>query len=188
MSEMPGDAGITVDDLRNLVGELRMIAARLLCRESPAHTYTPTALAMTALRRAKLKDQDWDAVRWENRAHFFAALSQAMRNALVDHARRRKAKGRDHVMYLPPDEGIFHDLPAEAEERPERILHLDEALRGLDALDEHLADLVRGHYYLGYTAAEMAVFHGVSEKTIDRHLKRARVLLRQLMEELPAPT
>ncbi|HEV8543218.1 MAG TPA: hypothetical protein VGR78_12555, partial [Verrucomicrobiae bacterium] len=64
---------IRVDDLRNLLGELRMMARQLLSSER-VHSFTPTALAMTALRRAKLSDQDWSEVRWENRAHFFSAL------------------------------------------------------------------------------------------------------------------
>jgi hypothetical protein len=98
---------ITIDDLRNLVGELRMMARQLLDRESHRHSFTPTALAMTALRRAKLEEQSWQEVRWENRAHFFSALAMAMRHALIDHARRRKARGRDNIVYLPPDELLF---------------------------------------------------------------------------------
>jgi RNA polymerase sigma factor (TIGR02999 family) len=174
---------ITLEDLRDLVGELRMVAARLLSCESRHHTYTPTALAMSALRRVKLKDQDWEAMQWANRAHFFAALSMAMRNALVDHARRRRARGREHLVYLPPDEGVFLDLPAEAESRPERILILEEALARLEAGDARLSEVVRQHYYFGYSAPEIARFLSVSEKTVDRDLNKARVLLRKLIEE-----
>jgi hypothetical protein len=78
---------ISIADLQNLLGESRMFARRLLATESHADSFTPTLLAMTALRRAKLNELDWEDVRWENRAHFFAALSMAMRNALIDHAR-----------------------------------------------------------------------------------------------------
>ncbi len=63
---------ISVADLRDLVGELRMMARHFLSLEK-VHSFTPTALAMTALRRAKLTEQDWSEVRWENRAHFFSA-------------------------------------------------------------------------------------------------------------------
>jgi RNA polymerase sigma factor (TIGR02999 family) len=174
---------IGVDDLSNLFGELRMMARQLLNSESHNHSFTPTALAVTALRRAKLQEQDWRDVRWENRAHFFSALATAMRHALVDHARRRKAKGREKVVYLPPDEILFRDLPLDAEERPERIVLLEEALSKLDSQDGRLSDAVHQFYFVGYTAAEMARFNGVSEKTIDRDLKKARILLRKLMEE-----
>lgn len=183
-SEPSGRECITQDDLRDLQGELRMVAARLLNNESQGNTYTPTALAMTALRRVKLKEQDWEDVRWENRAHFFASIATAMRNALIDHARRRRACGRDKVVYLPPDEAVFLDLAGEAEERPERILVLEEALVRLEQADSHLAEMIHQFHFFGYSIQEMARFGEVSEKTVDRALKRARVLLKKLILEI----
>lgn len=178
---------VSMEDLQNLFGELRALARRLLATESRTHSFTPTLLAMTALRRAKLKEQDWKEVRWENRAHFFGALSRAMRNALIDHARRRRAKGRDAIVYFPPDESFFANLPEEAEETPERIILLEEALALLERQDKRLAELVNQFYYAGYSISEMAHFAGVSEKTVDRDLKRARVLLRKLLEGFQRP-
>jgi RNA polymerase sigma factor (TIGR02999 family) len=175
---------IRVEDLRNLIGELRMMARRFLTSEN-AHSFTPTALAMTALRRAKLTEQDWSEVKWENRAHFFASLSTAMRHALIDHARRKRAKGRQNVLYFAPDEDFFRDLPAEAEERPERFIILEEALARLSAEDERLAQALQQFYYLGYSIPEMAALSGLSEKTIDRDLKKARILLRKYLDDLP---
>ena len=179
---------ITVEDLRNLVGELRFMARLILATESSPHSFTPTALAMSALRRIKLKDQEWEEVRWENRAHFFSALTLAMRNALIDHARRRRAKGRQNIVYLPPDEISFADLPSEAEERPERYILIEEAISKLRMDNERLADVLYQFYYAGYSVAEMACFNGVSEKTVDRELKRARILLRKMLEEVTAVT
>lgn len=175
---------ISVEDLQNLIGELRVLARRLLATESGTHSFTPTMLAMTALRRVKLKEQDWEEVRWENRAHFFSALSLAMRNALIDHARRRSARGRDAIIYFPPDETFFGNLAAEADEKPERIILLEEALARIEAHDQRLTDILRQFYYAGYSTSEIAHFAGVSEKTVDRDLKRARVLLRKMLEEL----
>ena len=172
---------ITIDDLRNLIGELRMMARRLLDRESHRHSFTPTALAMTALRRAKLEEQSWQDVRWENRAHFFSALTTAMRHALIDHARRRKARGRDNLIYLPPDELLFRDLATEAQDCPDRIILLEEALIRLEASDKRLAEAIHEFYFLGHNISEMARCNGVSEKTVDRDLKKARILLRRLM-------
>ena len=161
-----------------------MMARQLLNGESHNHSFTPTALAMTALRRVKLQDQDWKDVRWDNRAHFFSMLMTAMRHALIDHARRRKARGRENLVYLPADEILFRDLPVDAEERPERIVVLEEALSKLESQDQRLANAVHQFYFVGYSTAEMALFNAVSEKTIDRDLKKARILLRQLMEEV----
>jgi RNA polymerase sigma factor (TIGR02999 family) len=176
------DQAIEIDQLRNLIGELRIMAKRLLCAESRRYSFTPTALAMTALRRVKLQEQDWEDLRWENRAHFFSALTRAMRHALIDHARRRRARGRDQLFYFPPDEILFRDLPAEAEERPELFICLEEALARLGSENQRLADCIQQHYFAGYTVAEMAAFSGLSEKTVDRDLKRARTLLRKMLE------
>ena len=177
---------ILIDDLQNLIGELRMMAKGVLATESQLHSFTPTALAMTALRRVKLKEQDWESVRWENRAHFFSSVAMAMRHALVDHARRRKAKGRDGILYFSPDEAVFENLSAEADARPERIMLLEEALASIESGDKRLADVIQQYYYAGYSVSEMARFAGVSEKTIDRDLKKARTLLKVLVEKLQA--
>jgi|SRR4051794_7694607 RNA polymerase sigma factor (TIGR02999 family) len=185
MSEDERSESIGVEELKNLVGELRMMAHQLLSTESSMHSFTPTALAMTALRRAKLKEQDWTDVRWENRGHFFSALTRAMRNALIDHARHRKARGRGNLLYFPPDESFFFNLPEEADVRPERILLLDEALSRLGTEDQRLAEAVEQYYFLGYSIPEMARFGGISEKTVDRDLKRARTILRKIMETPP---
>src|SRR5262245_39056499 len=104
------DEPVGLDDLRELIGELRMMARRLLSAESGVHSFTPTALALSALRRAKLNDQAWEDVQWQNRSHFFSCLARAMRHALVDHARKRKSKGRDKLVYLPPEELVASDL------------------------------------------------------------------------------
>lgn len=178
------DESLRVEDLRNLLGELRSMARQFLSSERD-HSFTPTALAMTALRRAKLSEQDWSEVRWENRAHFFASLATAMRHALIDHARRKRAKGREKVLYFPPDEGVFRDLAAEAEERPDRVIAVEEALAKLELEDQRLAHCVQKFYFLGYTVPEMATLTGLSEKTVDRDLKRARTLLRKYLGEVP---
>ncbi len=177
---------ISIGDLQNLLGELRMLARQLLSTESRAHSFTPTLLAMTALRRAKLKEQDWEEVRWENRAHFFSGLALAMRHALIDHARRRKARGRDAILYVAPDESFFTNLPAEADEKPDQIILLEEALARIQAQDRRLADVLHQFYYAGYSVADMARFAGVSEKTVDRDLKKARTILRKMLEQLSA--
>lgn len=177
-----GAEAIQLDQLKDLIGEIRLMARSFLNAER-AYSFTPTALAMTALRRAKLSEQDWTEVRWENRAHFFASLARAMRHALIDHARRRRSKGRENIIYFAPGEDLFRDLPAEAEERPERYILVDEAMVKLETLDPRLAAAIRQFYFLGYTTSEIAAISGLNEKTVDRDLKKARTLLRKLLEE-----
>ena len=173
---------ITVEDLENLVGELRMMARGLLVNEGRNHSFTPTALAMSALRRAKLKDLEWEQVQWESRTHFFCSLSEAMRHALVDHARRRKSKGRAKMVYLAPDDAVFQNLAHDADQQPDRLLQLEDAMIRLRLLESRLATVITHYYYLGHSTKEIAGILDVNEKTVDRDLQRARILLRKLFE------
>lgn len=178
------NAPVGLEDLQNLVGELRAMARQMLNAEGRNHSLTPTALAMSALRRAKIADVEWENVRWENRGHFFSALAMAMRHALIDHARRRRARGRDRLVYLAPDEDIFQDLARDADERPDRWIRLDEALDRLASADGRLSEVLHQYYFLSCSVPEIAGVTGRNERTVDRDLKRARVWLRKCMEEL----
>ena len=179
------DGPLGPDDLRNLVGELRALARQLLHCESGLHSLTPTALAMTALLRAKRADVDWDQVTWANRRHFFAAIMQSMQHALVDHARRRRARGRDKVVYLPPGDDVLRDLPGKADERPDLFMRVEEALALLDRENPQAAELLRLHYLAGYTLEEIARFNSCDEKTVDRRLKQAKVLFEKAYKKCP---
>lgn len=180
---MPETQIITVDDLKNLMGELRGMAHALLLSEGNPQSLTPTALAVSALRRAKVAAMEWEEMRWENRAHFFAALRMAMEHALIDHARRAKARGRDRIVYMAWDETVLRDLSDGADRWPDLFIALDEALAILKASDSRLAEVIAQFYYAGFTVPEMARFSEVNEKTVDRELKRARTVLKRIMEQ-----
>jgi RNA polymerase sigma factor (sigma-70 family) len=175
---------IAVEDLENLIGELRSMARVLLSSEGEPRSLTPTALAISALRRAKAAELDWEDVRWENRRHFFGVLRLTMGHALVDHARRARARGRDRLVYVAGDEEVITNLAKEAEKRPERIIQLEEAMAILKAQSSEFGEVLELHYYAGFTAQEIAVFCTVAKKTVDRNLKRARIALKRLMESL----
>ena len=91
-----------LDTLMPLVyDELHRQASRYLRRENQEHTLQTTAL----INEAYIKLIDQRNVDWQNRSHFFAIASQAMRRILVDYARtrhREKRGGRD--IKLPLDE------------------------------------------------------------------------------------
>jgi RNA polymerase sigma factor (TIGR02999 family) len=175
---------ITVKDLQNLIGELRAMARALLRSERKSLSVTPTALALSALRRAKLQDQSWDDIRWENRAHFFGVLMIAMRHALVDRARAAAAQKRINVTYVPGNDPLIEDLATEAVEQPQRIIDLYEALECLKKAGPALAEVLEQHYFMGYTIDEIATYSNLDERTIKRRLNRARVMLGKLIEEL----
>ena len=167
-----------LDDLMPLVErELRLRARGHLRRERPGHLLQTTALLNEAyLRLVRQKD-----VTWQNRAHFFAIASQAMRRILVDHAktqRRQKRGGGAPVVSLD-------DVAVMSPQRSEELLALDAALHKLAAFDERKARLVEMRYFAGLSVEETAEAMGVSVATVMRDWRVAKAWLQR---ELEAPT
>ncbi|MDB4949566.1 MAG: polymerase sigma factor [Gemmatimonadetes bacterium] len=167
--------GATVEGLLPLVyAELRDMADRQLRRENPGHTLSPTAL----VHEAYIRLVDQTRVQWQDRAHFFAIASQAMRRVLVDHARRHRAARRGGgVRPLALDEV---EIPLQ--ERAEVLVALDEALHRLEALDTRLARVVELRFFGGLTETEAAEVLGVAERTVRRDWVKARGWLLREME------
>jgi RNA polymerase sigma factor (TIGR02999 family) len=114
--------------------ELRRIAAGRMLRENSDYTLQPTSLVHDAWIR--LGDG-----RFENRAHFFSAATEAMRRILVDRARRkiRGKRGGGEVEHLDIDE-VEIAAPAGNEEE---ALAVNEALDQLAAAHPQKAEIVR---------------------------------------------
>lgn len=152
-----------------LYGELRGIAARLLRRERSDHTLQPTAL----VHEAYLKLLRENGVTWEDRAHFLGVASRAMRQILVDGARRRaaeKRRGGLRRVTLPPDELL--DPSDEI-----AVLELNDALHRLAELDERAARVAEFRLFGGMTVREIALVLGVSARTVDGDWATARAWL-----------
>src|SRR5262245_8900262 len=114
--------------------ELRMRARNYLRRERPDHTLQPTAL----IHEAYMRMVGESLPEWQNRSHFFAIASRAMRQILVDHARKRGASKRgDGVADLSLDEALVL-----AESESGDLIALDEALSKLAAFDERKCKIV----------------------------------------------
>jgi RNA polymerase sigma factor (TIGR02999 family) len=147
-------------------GELRRRAAGFLRRERRDHTLEPTALVHEAYLRLVGRNEPW-----KNRSQFFGIASHAMRNILVDHARRRGAAKRHGVKVLI-DEAV---LPAA--EREIDLVRLDDALTELAALDARQGRLVELRYFGGLTLEEAADALGISVATVKRDWTMARAWL-----------
>ena len=124
--------------------ELRAIAGSYFRRERVGQTLQPTAL----VHEAYLRLVDQTRVEWKNRGHFFAVASQAMRRALVDHARSRAAAKRGGGLELEP---LGVEVATQTPVPPIEVLALDQALDRLAAVDPDLARVVELRFFGGLT-------------------------------------
>jgi RNA polymerase sigma factor (TIGR02999 family) len=179
LDEIRAGNGAARDRLVELVyDELRRLAGALLRRERPDHTLQPTALAHEALLRL-LGPQTLAGTR--DRNHFLAAAARAMRQVLVDHARRRDAEKRGGGQErLPLDEALDHLARQNLD-----VLALHEALEQLAGLSERQSQVVELRYFGGYTVPEIADLLDVSVSTVESDFRKATAFLRSRLVEGP---
>jgi len=151
--------------------ELRRIARRALRRERTGHTLATTGL----VHEAYLRLVDQTRIEYRDRAHFFGIAARAMRQILVDYARRHRAAkrgGAQRVVTL--DEGALA-----LEDRAETLLALDEALTDLEQVDARLGQIVQCRFFGGLTEDETAEVVGVTARTVRRDWLKAKGWLHQ---------
>jgi RNA polymerase sigma-70 factor, ECF subfamily len=156
--------------------ELKRVAHRYMKGERVGHTLQTTALVNEAYMRLV----SWKDVQWQNRAQFFAVSAQMMRRILVDFARDKQ--------YLKRGGGALQVSLSEAaaftEGRGTDLVALDEALNALAGVDKRKAQVVEMRFFGGLSIAEAAEVLKVSEETVNRDWRLAKVwLLRQLGRE-----
>src|SRR5262249_1570751 len=156
--------------------EMRRLAHAYMRRERKGHTLETGALVNEAYIRLVANK----GTRYQNRAHFYAVAARAMRHILVDIARRRlttmHGAGFERVDL---DEATLVNA-----QRPKDVIALDEALTALAALDSRQASVVEMRYFGGLSAEETAQALGVSETTVNRDWRAAKLwLYRELKVE-----
>ena len=160
-----------LDRLVPLVYEdLRRVAHRQLDREGGGHTLQTTAL----IHEAYLKLAGGGSVSATSRAHFLAIAARAMRQVLVDYARRRKAAKRGGGVISV----TLGDEPQPADASAEDLLALDEAL---EQLDPRQRQVIECRFFGGMEEKDIAAVLGVSERTVRRDWVKARAWLYQAL-------
>lgn len=154
-------------------GELRRLARAYLRRERDGHTLQTDGL----VNEAYVRLVDLKRIAWRDRTHFFALAARLMRRILVDYARSRKYQKRGgDVQRVPLD--LAGDL---ALEQRGDLVALDDALAALGHVDSRKAQVVELRYFGGLSVAEVAELLTVSEQTVMRDWRLAKMwLLREL--------
>jgi RNA polymerase sigma-70 factor, ECF subfamily len=165
-----------LEQLTPLVYEqLHSLARRQMSRENEGHTLQATAL----IHEVYLRLVEFENVRWQDRAHFFAVCARLMRRILIDFARSNsslKRGGDDRRVTL--DEGMIlsPDLPAQ-------LMDLEHALTKLAKEDPRKSGVVELRFFGGLTVTETAEVLKISPDTVMRDWSMARAwLLREIDE------
>ncbi|MDT8437299.1 MAG: ECF-type sigma factor [Gemmatimonadota bacterium] len=188
MATAKRDAG--VDELFSLAyEELRRLAAAVR-RDDPAATLSPTGL----VNEAWLKLAATPGLRPASRLHLKRIAARAMRQVLVEAARRRRAakRGGERAAFVALDEvedrtiavgtaAMAGDSAAGAVVSAEEVLSLDAALARLAALSPRQAEVVELRFFGGWSVAETARLVGISEATVLRDWRAARAWLARAM-------
>ena len=158
-----------------LYHELHRLAEHNLRRAGSALTLgTTTLLHETYLNIAGRQHVDF-----AERSRFLAYAARAMRGLVIDYARRRGARkrGRQFEITLDDSEPVSGQPMQDAAE----LERLGEALGELGQVEPALAELVDLHFFCGFSLVEIAELRRVSERTVHRDWRKARLLLHQAL-------
>ncbi len=167
-----GDAEALEQVAQYVYDELKRRASAYMKNERSGHTLQTTGL----VHEAFIKLIDKKEIEWNDRSHFLAAASQAMRRILVDHARNRKREkrgGKDENLPLDDVKEVS------SENVSVDLVDLDEALQNLAAFDLRQAQIVEMKYFGGMTLDEIAETLDISRVTVNRDWQIAKAWLRQ---------
>jgi RNA polymerase sigma factor (TIGR02999 family) len=161
--------------------ELRRLAIHRMSKEQPGLTLQPTALVHEAYIRL-VGDV---AIKWDGRAHFFAAAAESMRRILIENARRRKSLKQggnvSHRQVADDDAVVMFD-------NTDELLDLDAALTKFAVTEPELATLVELRFFAGLTVEEAAQAMGISTRTVKRNWAFARAWLGREMNAQSSAT
>jgi len=157
--------------------ELRRMAGGMMRRERPNHTLQPTALVNEAVMRLI----DANALREaKTRAYFFGVMATAMRQVLVDHARKVRALRRGGGAQRQALDIAIEEMESQ---HGVDLIALDDALSRLKEMGERQAEIVTLRFFGGLSMAEIAEHLDCSLSTVEKDWKVARAWLKRELDE-----
>ncbi len=173
------------DDLDHLVPlvyqELRTIAHRHLAARGGVNGSASTLATTALVHEAYLKlasGGSGGGGAWRDRPHFLAVAAVAMRQILVDRARARASvkRGGGRARVTLDDDALA------ADDQPEALLEIDDALQRLAEVAPRLARVVELRFYGGLSEEEIGAALDVTSRTVERDWAKARMLLRRALD------
>ncbi|MEM7245623.1 MAG: ECF-type sigma factor [Acidobacteriota bacterium] len=174
-----GEATRELSDL--LYGDLRRLAQAAIVRASGPSSIQATEL----VHEAFLRLSGSDGIDWQSRAHFLAVAAKAMRQVLIDRARRKGAAKRGDGDRLVTLETGLDDVASTSD--PVDVLDLESSLERLQEVDPRGAEVIVCRHFGGMQVDEIGEVLGVSRHTVTRSLRAARAWLVKELNAGPAP-
>jgi len=174
-----GQGAATEALFTTLYSELHRLAKQQLARSGRGLTLGVTTL----LHEAYLDMAARGGTEFPDRARFMGYAARVMRALVIDHVRNRQAQKRGGQFELT---SLTSDLvESSADER--ELTQISEALDKLAEVDPELAELVDMKFFCGFSFGEIAAMRKLSERTVKRQWRKARMVLhRELRADLPA--
>jgi RNA polymerase sigma factor (TIGR02999 family) len=170
-------AQATADLFAALYDELHRLAERQLHRDGAGAALSTTTL----VHEAYLDLSSRAGSEFPDRARFIGYAARAMRGIVIDYVRYSRAAKRGGGAF---EITLTGSLDVSSQQNAAGDLErLSEALDALAQLEPALAELVDLHFFCGYELREIAELQGVSERTVQRSWRKARLLLRHQMLE-----
>src|SRR3954453_23852590 len=170
MSALEEDGGVSAHTLFNaLYSELHGLARRELARRG----YPPSLGVTTLLHEAYLDISARDGASFPDEARFMGYAAQVMRGLIIDHARSRMATKRGGEFEIT---SLEIDVAEEVVDVKE-LSAISDSLDELARVEPELAEVVDLKFFCGFSFAEIAAMHHVSERTVQRRWEKARIYL-----------
>lgn len=178
-----GDRDAFAQLLPHVYDELHQLAARQRGRWEGDETLNTTAL----VHEAYLRLVDQSTPQWWSHPHFLAVASTAMRQILLDYAKRKHAAkrggGYQHVP-LHEVEAALRGTGDPSEARSEALIALDDSLRRLEKHDRRQSRIVECRFFGGMTIQDTAEALGISPATVKRGWAMAQAWLYQDLKQM----
>ena len=159
--------------------EIKRVARARLAQAGGVTGLNATALVHEGfMRMAERK-----GLQGETRVQFFAYVGKVLRSIVIDFVRARDAEKRGGGITLLT---MSHaDSAADAWLPAVDVVALDQALEKLKAVDEGMYHTAELHFFCGMTIEETAETRGISTRTVNREITKARALLAQWLDVEP---
>jgi RNA polymerase sigma factor, TIGR02999 family len=173
-SAQAGDPDAMDEALRQMYAALYRLAGAQLRQNSSERTLSATALVNEAYLKVFGGNS---APEWESRGHLLGVAARAMREVLVDAARRRQAAKRPQRCDRMELSEISGSLTPDVD-----YVALLECLEALEQIDPRQAGIVSMRFFVGLNADQIGTALGISPATVQREWRLARAWLQRELQ------